>query len=118
MNSRWSKEPLTRNGKVVSTRPNTPGDMEILKILSRHLLLTAADIAAVSDRSYPAIIHRLNKLKREPNQLITVHQTQLSQPNLWQWSPQAFHLTKAGEAKLHELGLAPKARGNGHFIHT
>jgi hypothetical protein len=112
MNSRWSNKPEQRR----SIRPDNLGDIEILKALGRHGILTTNDIAAVVGRTYDPTRRRLTLLKYEG--LITVHATQLQQPHLWQCAPQAFHLTPKGEAKLRELGFEPKPRGNGHFIHT
>jgi hypothetical protein len=113
MTSRWQNKP---DGKRRSIRPDNPGDIEILKALGRHGILTTNDIAAVVGRTYDPIRRRLALLKYEG--LITVHATQMQQPHLWQWAPQAFHLTKAGEAKLHGLGIEARARSNGHFAHS
>jgi hypothetical protein len=112
MNSRWSSKPITRR----SIRPDTPGDLEILKALGRHGILTTNDIAAVNGRTYDPTRRRLTLLKYEG--LITIHATQAQQPHLWHWAPQAFHLTKAGEAKLQELGIEPRARPSNHFLHS
>jgi hypothetical protein len=118
MNSRWSTNPIKRGGEVVSIRPNVPGDIEILKCLGRHSVLTAEDIAALTRRSYGAVIARLNLLKRKPNELITVHRTQLESPRLFQWSAQALHLTNKGLAKLQEIGFEVERREPSiHFIH-
>jgi DNA-binding transcriptional ArsR family regulator len=113
MNSRWSKNRGSKN-----IRPDVPGDREILKLLARHSPLTNKQFAAATGRSYSAIVHRTDPLKREPYELITVHATQLSQSTLYQHAPQAFHLTKKGEAKLRELGIEPKARSSNHFNHA
>lgn len=117
MNSRWNTHPIKRGGEIVSIRPNTPGDIEILKYLGRYSVLTAEDIAALTQRSYGAIIARLNLLKRSPNKLIKVHDTQLQQPRIFQWSPQVFHLTQAGIAKLRDLGFEPSEKSSKQFIH-
>src|SRR5262249_6817011 len=53
-----------------------------------------------------------------PAQLVKVHDTQLQQPRLYQYTPQAFHLTKAGEALLKEIGFEPKPRNGSHFVHS
>lgn len=118
MNSRWSTSPIKRDGQLVSIRPNAVGDIEILKCLGRYAVLTAPDIAALTRRSYGAIIARLNLLKRKPNELITVHRAQLDSPRQFQWARQAYHLTNTGIAKLQELGFEPKPRPHSHFIHT
>lgn len=118
MNSRWSTHPIKRGGKVVSIRPKVAGDIEILKCLGRYSLLTPEDIAALTGRSYKAIIARLSLLKRDPYRLITVHGTQLQSPHIYQWTPQVFHLTPAGIARLREEGAEAKDRGTGHFKHS
>ncbi|MCK1709723.1 MULTISPECIES: hypothetical protein [unclassified Bradyrhizobium] len=119
MNSRWSTHPIKRAGQVVSIRPNVAGDIEILKYLGRYTVLTAEDIAALTRRSYGAVIARLNLLKREPNKFIQVHRTQLESPRLYQWSAQAFHLTNKGIAKLQEIGFEVAQREPSiHFIHA
>jgi len=118
MNSRWSTNPIKRDGQIVSIRPNVAGDIEILKTLGRYTLLTADDIAALTQRSYGAVIARINLLKRKPNQLLRVCDTQLEQPRLYQWCPQALQLTPAGVSKLLELGFEPKQRPSKHFIHS
>jgi hypothetical protein len=115
--SRWSNKQIIRNGEPVSIRPNVDGDNNILRALNMHGPLTALDICDLTGRTYNAIIHRLQKLKCEPARLIKVHDTQLQNPRVWQTSPQAFHLTKKGETVLLELGIEPKKRGNGHFVH-
>jgi hypothetical protein len=117
-NSRWSSDPITIDGQIVGIRPDTVGDIEILKALGRYPVLDVRTVCALVGRSYPAVISRVNKLKRKPQRLITVHQAQLEQPRLWQSSPQAYHVTPAGEAKLLEIGFQPVPRGNRHFIHT
>ncbi len=117
MNSRWSTKPIKRDGQVVSIRPNVAGDIEILKALSRHAVLTAEDIAALTQRSYGAIIARLNLLKRSPNQLIQVHATQLREPRIYQWSPQVFHLADRGIVYLAGLGIETTKRPSKHFLH-
>jgi hypothetical protein len=118
MNSRWTTHPIKRGDRLVSTRHNVAGDIEILKCLGRYSVLTAADIAALTRRSYRAVIARLNLLKRKPNELIQVHRSQLESPRLYQWSPQAFHLTNKGIAKLQEIGLESAHREPSiHFIH-
>lgn len=118
MNSRWSTKPVTRAGEIVSIRPNVPGDIEILKCLGRYTVLTAEDIAALTRRSYGAVIARLSLLKREPHKLITVHRTQLDSPRLYQYSAQALHLTPKGIAKLQEIGFEPLHREPSiHFLH-
>ena len=119
MNSRWTTNPILKNGHVVATKPNVTGDIEILKVLGRYSLLTAPDIAALTKRSYGAIIQRLNKLKRKPNQLIKVCDSQLDQPRMYQWSPQALHLTNAGVGKLRELGFEANTPKHAiHFLHA
>jgi hypothetical protein len=119
MNSRWSTNPIKRGGEVVSIRPNVPGDIEILKCLGRYTVLTAEDIAALTKRSYGAVIARLNLLKRKPNELIQVHRSQLESPRLYQWSAQALHLTNKGIAKLEEIGFEVAHREpSTHFIHA
>jgi hypothetical protein len=118
MNSRWSNNPIKRDGQVVSIRPNVAGDIEILKALGRYTVLTAEDIAALTKRSYGAIIARLNLLKRKPNELIQVHRTQLDSPRMYQWAAQALHLTAKGIAKLHEIGFeAAHREPSVHFLH-
>lgn len=117
MNSRWSTNPIKRDGQVVSIRPNVAGDIEILKCLGRHTVLTAEDIAALTKRSYGAVIARLNLLKRKPHELIRVHATQMEQPRIFQWSPQVFHLTPAGISKLRDMGFEPSERSSKQFIH-
>jgi hypothetical protein len=118
MNSRWSTSPIKRGGEVVSIRPNVPGDIEILKCLGRYTVLTAKDIAALTRRSYGAVIARLNLLKRKPNELIQVHRSQLESPRLYQWSAQALQLTNKGIAKLQEIGFEVAHREPSiHFIH-
>src|SRR5262249_10655855 len=98
-----------------SIRPDTPGDLEILKALGRHGILDTNTIAALVGRTYDPIRRRLTLLKYEG--LITVHATQMQQPHLWQWASQVFHLTSKGEAKLRELGVEPGARPTSHFPH-
>lgn len=118
MNSRWSTNPIRRGGEVVSIRPNVAGDIEILKCLGRYPVLTAEDIAALTRRSYSAVIARLNLLKRKPNELIQVHRAQLEHPRMYQWSAQALHLTNKGIAKLQEIGFEVTHREPSiHFIH-
>jgi hypothetical protein len=118
MNSRWTTHPIKRGDRLVSTRHNVAGDIEILKCLGRYSVLTAVDIAAITKRSYGAVIARLNLLKRKPNELIQVHRSQLESPRLYQWSPQAFHLTNKGIAKLQEFGFETAEREPSiHFIH-
>src|SRR5712664_3956027 len=118
MNSRWSTNPIKRDGQIVSIRPNVAGDVEILKCLGRYTVLTADDIAALTRRSYSAVIARLNLLKRKPNELITVHRTQLEHPRMYQWSAQALLLTNKGIAKLQEIGFEVAHREPSiHFIH-
>lgn len=118
MNSRWSTSPVKCAGEVVAIRPNVAGDVEILKCMGRYPVLTADDIAALTRRSYGAVIARLSLLKREPNKLITVHRTQLESPRLYQSSPQAFHLTHKGITKLQEFGFEPLHREPSvHFLH-
>jgi hypothetical protein len=118
MNSRWSTNPIKRHGEVVSIRPNVPGDIEILKCLGRHTVLTGEDIAALTKRSYGAVIARLNLLKRKPNELVTVHRAQLEHARMYQWSAQALHLTNKGIAKLQEIGFEVSHREPSiHFIH-
>lgn len=117
MNSRWSTNPIKRDGQVVSIRPNTPGDIEILKCLGRYSVLTAEDIAALTKRSYGAVIARLNLLKRKPNELVRVHATQMENPRIHQWSPQVFQLTPAGVAKLLDMGFEPSEKSSKQFIH-
>lgn len=107
-----------RNGHVVSTRPHVAGDIEILKCLARHSVLTTADTSALVRRSYGAVIARINLLKRKPNELIQVHRTQLDQPRMYQCSPQALHLTNRGIAKLREIGVEVARREPSiHFLH-
>jgi hypothetical protein len=115
--SRWSNEPIIRNGKSVSIRQNVEGDLEILKALGAHGTLIVRDFCDLTGRSYSPLIRRVQKLKSEPTRLIQVHDTQLKNPRAWQSSPQAFHLTRKGETVLRELGIEPKKRGNGHFVH-
>src|SRR6267378_7636606 len=118
MNSRWSTNPIRRDGQIVSIRPNVAGDIEILKCLGRYPVLTAEDIAALTKRSYGAVIARLNLLKRKPNELITVHRSQLDSPRMYQWAAQALHLTNKGVAKLQEIGFEVAHREPSiHFIH-
>src|ERR1700736_1967095 len=117
MNSRWNTNPIKRGGEVVTTRHNVAGDMDILRCLGRYIVLTAPDIAALTRRSYGAVIARLNLLKRKPNELIQVHRSQLESPRLYQWSPQAFHLTNKGIAKLQEIGFESAHREPSiHFV--
>ena len=119
MNSRWSTNPIRRGGQLVSIRPNVAGDIEILKCLGRYSVLTAEDIAALTKRSYGAVIARLNLLKREPNRFIQVHRSQTESPRLYQWSAQALHLTNKGIAKLQEIGFEVAQREpSTHFIHA
>src|ERR1700682_4002619 len=96
MNSRWNTNPIKRGGEIVSIRHNLIGDIEILKCLGRYTVLTPQDIAALTRRSYGAVIARLNLLKRKPNELIQIHRAQLDHPRMYQWSAQAFHLTHKG----------------------
>lgn len=118
MNSRWSTNPIKRDGQVVSTRPHVAGDIEILKCLARYSVLTTADVSALVQRSYGAVIARINLLKRKPNELIQVHRTQLDQPRMYQCSPQALHLTNRGIAKLREIGVEVARREPSiHFLH-
>jgi hypothetical protein len=117
MNSRWSTHPIKRGGEIVSIRPNVAGDIEILKCLGRYTVLTAQDIAALTKRSYGAVIARLNLLKRKPHELIRVHATQMEQPRVFQWSPQVFHLTPPGISKLRDMGFEPSERSSKQFIH-
>src|SRR6202051_3284554 len=118
MNSRWSTNPIKRGGEVVSIRPNVVGDIEILKCLGRYTVLASDDIAALTNRSYRAVIARLNLLKRRPNELIQVHRSQLESPRLYHVSPQAFHLTNKGIVKLQEIGFESAHREPSiHFIH-
>jgi hypothetical protein len=118
MNSRWSTNPIKRDGQVVSIRPNVAGDIEILKALGRYTLLSADDIAALTRRSYGAVIARLNLLKRKPNELISVHRAQLEHPRMYQWASQALHLTPLGTAKLQEIGFEPiTPKPSIHFLH-
>ena len=118
MNSRWSTNPIKRDGQVVSIRPHVAGDIEILKCLGRYTVLTATDISALTRRSYGAVIARINLLKRKPNELIQVHRSQLEHPRMYQWSAQALHLTNKGIAKLQEIGFEVARREPSiHFIH-
>jgi hypothetical protein len=118
MNSRWSTHPIKRGGQVVSIRPNVAGDIEILRALGRYTVLTADDIAALTRRSYKAVVARLNLLKRKPNELIQVHRVQLEHPRMYQWAAQALHLTGEGIAKLQEIGFEPAHREpSTSFIH-
>jgi hypothetical protein len=117
-NSRWSIDPVKTKGKIVGIRLDNLGDIQILKALGGYGVLDVRTVCAIVGRSYPAVIARFNKLKRKPYRFIIVHQAQLDQPRMWQWSPQAFHLTPTGEAHLIEQGFQPVPRGNGHFIHT
>ena len=118
MNSRWSTNPIKRDGQIASIRPNVAGDIEILKSLGRYTVLTADDIAALTRRSYRAVIARLNLLKRKPNELIQVHRSQLESPRMYQWAAQALHLSPRGIAKLHDIGFEPcTEKPSTHFIH-
>ena len=117
-NSRWTANPITKNGHVVATRPNVAGDLEILKWLGRYPLLTADDLVALTNRPYKSVIRRLNKLKRKPNQFIKVCDGQREQPRIYQWTSQALQLAPNGIAKLHEIGFEPKTpKASIHFIH-
>src|SRR5262245_26918667 len=117
-NSRWSTTAITKNGQIVTTRPNEPGDIAVLKWLARYPVQTIKDIAAGTGRSYPAIAGRVNKLKRKPNELIKVHRTQLEQPRVYQSTPQALTLARAGAAKLADLGFEVRTpKPSVHFIH-
>ena len=118
MNSRWTSNPITKNGHVVATRPNVAGDLEILKHLGRYPLLTAKDLVVLTDRPYKSVIRRLNKLKRKPNQFIKVCDGQREQPRIYQWTSQALQLAQNGIAKLYEIGFEPKTpKASIHFIH-
>lgn len=119
MNSRWTNHPIKRDGEIVSIRPNVAGDIEILRCLGRYPILTAIDIAALTRRSYAAVIARLNLLKRKPHELIQVHRAQSERARMYQWSAQALHLTDKGIAKLQEIGFEVARREPSiHFIHA
>jgi hypothetical protein len=118
MNSRWSTHPIKRGGEIVSIRPNTPGDIEILKTLGTYTTPTVPDIAALNQRSYGAVIARVNLLKRKPNELIQVHRAQAEHARMYQWASQALHLTPKAIAKLQEIGFEPAHREpSHHFLH-
>ena len=118
MNSRWTSNPITRNGHIVATRPNVPGDLEILKWLGRYPLLTANDLVALTNRPYKSVIRRLNKLKRKPNQFIKVCDGQREQPRIYQWTSQALQLAPNGIVKLYEIGFEPRTpKASIHLIH-
>ena len=117
-NSRWTANPITKNGHVVATRLNVAGDLEILKWLGRYPLLTADDLVALTNRPYKSVIRRLNKLKRKPNQFIKVCDGQREQPRIYQWTSQALQLAQNGIAKLYDIGFEPKTpKASIHFIH-
>jgi hypothetical protein len=117
-NSRWTTKAITKNGQIVGTKPNTPGDVDILKWLGRYTLLTIPDLCALTKRSYQAVAARTNKLKREPNRLIKVADAQTDRAHLHQWSCQVLQLTTAGASKLAELGFeAHVPKPSQHFIH-
>jgi hypothetical protein len=115
MNSRWSTQPIKRNGQIIGIKPNVPGDIDILTTI-RARTLPATYIAALTGRSYKAVLTRASLLKRKPHCLIKVHDTQLETPRIFQWSPQCLHLTPAGEAVLLDRGFEVK-RPSGHFLH-
>jgi hypothetical protein len=117
-NSRWTTNPIKKNGQIVGIKSDVDGDIEILKALARHSPLPAEDIAALNGRSYPTTIRRINKLKRKPNQLIKVCDTQLEQARLYQWCSQAYQLAPAGIARLNDLGLEVAPKSTKHFIHS
>jgi hypothetical protein len=117
-NSRWSTAAIKRNGQIVATKPNVAGDIEILKCFGRYSLLTIEDLCGLTNRSYPAIAARTNKLKRKPNEFIKVAESQTEQARLYQWVPQALQLAPRGVAKLADLGLeASVPKPSQHFIH-
>ena len=117
-NSRWTANPITKNGHVVATRPNVAGDLEILKWLGRYPLLTADDLVALTNRPYKSVIRRLNKLKRKPTQFLKVCDGQREQPRVYQYTSQALQLAPNGIAKLREIGFEPKTpKASIHFIH-
>src|SRR5262249_46741436 len=117
-NDRWTTKPIKKDARIVGTKPNTPGDLDILKYLGRYALLTIHDLCALTGRSYQAVAARTNKLKREPNKLIRVTDGQTDQARFYQWSRQAYQLTPAGASKLAESGFdAQVPKPSHHFIH-
>jgi hypothetical protein len=66
-NSRWDREPkLSNDGKPVVARL-TEDDITIFKLLGRYRYLPSDYLAALSDRSLPALQARLEILCRKPN---------------------------------------------------
>ena len=117
-NSRWTTKPIIKNGQILGTKPNVNGDIGILKALALYPFLTIDDLCAVTGRSYTPVAARTNRLKREPNQLIKVADSQRQQSRMYQWTKQALQLAPAGVAKLADLGVEARTpKPAQHFIH-
>lgn len=117
MKSRYSTDPIIKDGHVVGRKDDTPGDLIILSLFAKHGCLTALDVCEYTGRPYHPVIRRLRKLKRQPFPLITVHATQRQDGRAHLSTSLAYHLTKQGEAYLLERGIEPKQRPSSHFFH-
>jgi hypothetical protein len=102
-NSRWTREPVTDDGRAVVVYP-TDRDIEIFKLLARYRFLPSDYIHAFVGGSSSALSRRLNLLCRKPNLYLARPHQQRGAADA-NHRPLIYELDERGARVLKERGL-------------
>src|ERR1700730_19328271 len=103
-NSRWTREPVTDDGRAVVVYP-TQRDIEIFKLLTRYRYLPSDYIHAFVGGSANALSRRLNLLSRKPNLYLARPHQQRETADA-NYRHLIYELDERGSRVLKERGLS------------
>jgi hypothetical protein len=103
-NSRWTRDAVTNNGRVIAVYP-TDRDIEVFKLLTSYRYLPADYIHAFVGGNLKALTRRLNSLSRKPNLYLARPQQQRGNASA-NHRPLIYELDERGSRVLRERGLS------------
>jgi hypothetical protein len=115
-NSRWTREPVTGDGRAVVVYP-TDRDIEIFQLLTRYRYLPSDYIHAFVGGSVSALSRRLNRLSRKPNLYLARPRQQRETADA-NYRHLIYELDERGARVLKERGLSlPPKSYHRNFAH-
>jgi hypothetical protein len=116
-NSRWSRDPVIRQGGAARMTWPTERDIEIFRLLVRFRYLPSDYIHAFVGGSEKALSHRLNLLSRKPN-LYLARPQQQRQSAAANYRHLIYELDERGRRVLRERGVPFSPKPSHHnFAH-
>lgn len=113
--SRASDEPILRSdGSIYAIKRAHGLQLEALKIMARHRLVSAKWLAALLGCTYDWAMRLLTKMQAKPHAFIKLCDEQRNNINRYLFEPLYYELTDAGIAELARHGIEVTDRENGY----